>query len=208
MAKMVFEILNCFYLRKYSYLESIMNAWNGSFFNLMISHIHNQSQSTLNSSSTCDVHCFSLRYVFDHLKKLPKSEIICCKIVFFVCTLLNGDSLYIVGLVLNVQQGPDEVGKIMNRSAQFLSSPANSQYWSKSSQESDPACHNMEYSSSVFLELFKTFSRKPYFSTNWPSSSSFFASLYFCILSLLINKSYFGSLKLKSLIKGNNSFYI
>ena len=142
------------------------------------------------------------------LKKLPKSEIICCKIVFFVCTLLNGDSLYIVGLVLNVQQGPDEVGKIMNRSAQFLSSPANSQYWSKSSQESDPACHNMEYSSSVFLELFKTFSRKPYFSTNWPSSSSFFASLYFCILSLLINKSYFGSLKLKSLIKGNNSFYI
>ena len=72
MAKMVFEILNCFYLRKYSYLESIMNAWNGSFFNLMISHIHNQSQSTLNSSSTCDVHCFSLRYVFDHLKKIAK----------------------------------------------------------------------------------------------------------------------------------------
>ena len=207
MAKMVFEILNCFYLRKYSYLESIMNAWNGSFFNLMISHIHNQSQSTLNSSSTCDVHCFSLRYVFDHLKKIAKIRNNLLQDCI-LCTLLNGESLYIVGLVLNVQQGPDEVGKIMNRSAQFLSSPANSQYWSKSSQESDPACHNMEYSSSVFLELFKTFSRKPYFSTNWPSSSSFFASLYFCILSLLINKSYFGSLKLKSLIKGNNSFYI
>ena len=93
----------------------------------MISHIHNQSQSTLNSSSACDVHCFGLRYVFDHLKFFAKIENNLLQDCI-LCTLLNGESLYIVGLVLNVQQGPDEVGKIMNRSAQFLSSPANSQY--------------------------------------------------------------------------------